>query len=421
MGFFDDFKEDLSQAVGEINAAGEEESSEKGIEGFPDTMGDGIQETLNLSEMIEKETEAVMDEAPAPELSFDFDAIPAEESAAAPEEIPEELPAEEPVEEEAILEEELPVEEPVQEEVLLEEELPIEEPVMEEELSAEEPVEEEAVLEKELPAEEPVEEEPVMEEELSVEEPVMEEELPAEEPVPEEELPVEEPAAEEAPIEEAAAEPEPEPEPIIAEAAMNMVMDNSFTETATEEETAFAEADNNDNKEYKEMKDDIINNELVFPELEDGPEADENGSVTAGMIINGDIISQGSLEVVGTVKGNINVRGKLNVSGTITGNSKAAEVFADSAKINGEIVSTGAVKVGQESVIIGNISATSAVIAGAVKGDIDVQGPFILDTSAIVMGDIKSKSVQINNGAVIEGHCSQCYADVSPTSFFDEL
>ena len=44
----------------------------------------------------------------------------------------------------------------------------------------------------------------------------------------------------------------------------------------------------------------------------------------------------------------------------------------------------------------------------------------ILDTSAIVMGNIKSKSVQINNGAVIEGMCSQCYADVNPTSFFDE-
>ena len=36
------------------------------------------------------------------------------------------------------------------------------------------------------------------------------------------------------------------------------------------------------------------------------------------------------------------------------------------------------------------------------------------------MGNIKSKSVQINNGAVIEGMCSQCYADVSPTSFFDD-
>ena len=55
-----------------------------------------------------------------------------------------------------------------------------------------------------------------------------------------------------------------------------------------------------------------------------------------------------------------------------------------------------------------------------VKGDIDVQGPVVLDSSAIVMGNIKSKSVQINNGAVIEGMCSQCYADVSPTSFFDD-
>lgn len=54
------------------------------------------------------------------------------------------------------------------------------------------------------------------------------------------------------------------------------------------------------------------------------------------------------------------------------------------------------------------------------KGDIDVQGPVILDSSAIVMGNIKSKSVQINNGAVIEGMCSQCYAEVSPTSFFDD-
>ena len=61
------------------------------------------------------------------------------------------------------------------------------------------------------------------------------------------------------------------------------------------------------------------------------------------------------------------------------------------------------------------------VIAGAVKGDIDVKGPVILDSSAIVMGDIKSKSVQINNGAVIEGMCSQCYAEVNPTSFFEEL
>ena len=68
--------------------------------------------------------------------------------------------------------------------------------------------------------------------------------------------------------------------------------------------------------------------------------------------------------------------------------------------------------------MVGNITATSAVIAGAVKGDIDVQGPVVVDTSAVIKGNIKSRSVQINNGAVIEGFCSQCYADVDMDSLF---
>lgn len=149
--------------------------------------------------------------------------------------------------------------------------------------------------------------------------------------------------------------------------------------------------------------------------------ADETATITEGMAINGDITSTGSLDLLGSITGNIVISGKLNVTGNIQGNSRASEIYADNARINGEVVSEGSVKIGQSSVIIGNISAMSAVIAGAVKGDIDVHGPVILDASAIVMGNIKSKSVQINNGAVIEGMCSQCYAEVNPTSFFDEL
>ena len=143
--------------------------------------------------------------------------------------------------------------------------------------------------------------------------------------------------------------------------------------------------------------------------------------ITSGMNITGDVTSSGNMDLIGNITGNIEILGKLNVTGGITGNSSAAEIYAESAQINGEVRSKGSVKIGQSSVVIGNIFATSAVIAGAVKGDIDVHGPVILDTSAIVMGNIKSKSVQINNGAVIEGMCSQCYADVSPTSFFNDV
>ncbi len=147
---------------------------------------------------------------------------------------------------------------------------------------------------------------------------------------------------------------------------------------------------------------------------------DETSVITTGMVVTGDINTEGSVDVAGTVNGNIDAYGKLNITGYINGDSKAAEIYAENAKINGQIISEGAVKIESSTVIIGNISASSAAIAGAVKGDIDVKGPVILDASAIVMGNIKSKSVQINNGAVIEGMCSQCYADVNPTSFFDD-
>ena len=179
-------------------------------------------------------------------------------------------------------------------------------------------------------------------------------------------------------------------------------------------EAMLKEKEETTKEEKKERKIDI---NAIFNQ----PYSDEVSNITAGMVINGDITSQGSLELVGAVHGNINVLGKMSITGVIEGNSQAAEIYAECAKITGEVRSLGTVKVGQETVIIGDIYATSAVIAGAVKGDIDVHGPVILDTTAIVMGNIKSKSVQINNGAVIEGMCSQCYADVNPSSFFDEI
>ena len=148
--------------------------------------------------------------------------------------------------------------------------------------------------------------------------------------------------------------------------------------------------------------------------------SDETAIITPGLVINGDVTSAGSIELLGKVEGNVTCKGKLIVSGTIKGNSSSSDFFADKANITGNVKCDGPAKIGSGSVIVGNLVATSAVIAGAIKGDIDVQGPVIIDTTAIVMGDIKSKLVQINNGAVIEGHCSQCYSDNSPKKFFGE-
>ncbi len=156
-------------------------------------------------------------------------------------------------------------------------------------------------------------------------------------------------------------------------------------------------------------------------ETEVGQERTEEAAVfTAGVRIKGDVESTGSVEVIGEIEGNITCLGKLVVSGKVTGDSQAEEVYANKATIEGNIESSGAVKIGAGTVIVGNIKGTSAVIAGAIKGDIDVHGPVIVDTSAVVMGNIKSRSVQINSGAVIEGFCSQCYSDINVKDFFGD-
>lgn len=199
------------------------------------------------------------------------------------------------------------------------------------------------------------------------------------------------------------------------EAVLQSEDDSDFGHNETEEDMQTE----NETVKNEETKGERKMEEQYFGENETA--SDEKSVITEGMTINGDVISKGSMDVLGNIVGNIDILGKLNVSGNIQGNSKAEEVYAENAKIVGEIHSLGSVKIGQSTVIIGDITASSAVIAGAIKGDIDVKGPVVLDTSAIVMGNIKSKSVQINNGAVVEGLCSQCYADVNPSAFFDEF
>lgn len=147
--------------------------------------------------------------------------------------------------------------------------------------------------------------------------------------------------------------------------------------------------------------------------------SDDTAYITKVTTIKGNIETDGGVDIIGTVEGNVTCGGKLIVGGLIKGNVDAGEVYANAAKIEGEITSSGSVKIGVGSVVVGNVNATSAVVAGAVNGDIDVHGPVIVDSTAVIMGNIKSRSVQINNGAVIEGFCSQCYSEIDVKSFFE--
>ena len=361
MSFFKDFKEDLSQAVNELMP--EEESVKEAVAAVPDEADESHTQSEDYSQLF---------------ASFD-----GPEGAADPEEAGEdeyEEVIEEVIEEVEEVDDDYDGDEEVIEEVIY----------VDEDGNPIEDIPDDAEIEE---VEEVVEEE--VEEVAEDEEPdyFAEEEAVEEEAV--EEVPEEEPVEEEVSYGDMmSALSSSEPEPSYDEGPINTVTTPIFEETPRE-------------APIKTIWDDTKNSASA-------------GCIIEGMTVNGNISCAGSLEVLGVVTGDLDVSGKLSIGGRVEGDSRADNIFVDGAKITGGLYSNSSVKVAEGSGVKGNIKAAAAVLAGAVKGDIDVQGPVVLDSTAVIVGNIKSKSIQINNGAIIEGSCSQCYSDVTASNYFDD-
>lgn len=215
-----------------------------------------------------------------------------------------------------------------------------------------------------------------------------------------------------------ALEPESEENPVEAEDLRSVNLNQDVQEALMMRENVSEEPEEQENMEENHMSEveaKIENQEQDINSILN----DDTTYITKGTTVKGNIETDGGIDIIGTVEGDVQCAGKLIVGGNIKGNIKAGEIYANAAKLEGDIVAEGSAKIGVGSVVVGNVSATSAVVAGAVNGDIDVQGPVIVDSTAVIMGNIKSRSVQINNGAVIEGFCSQCYSEIDVKSFFE--
>lgn len=140
--------------------------------------------------------------------------------------------------------------------------------------------------------------------------------------------------------------------------------------------------------------------------------------IPKGTVINGNITIEGKLEMYGEVNGDINSDSRVNVSGDVTGNIRANELYAADSFIVGQIACKQGAAVRENTVILGDIAAENLVVEGAVQGKIDIREGIIVGDKAILDSDIKAKTIQVNNGAVINGHCSLCYADTRLEDIF---
>lgn len=90
-----------------------------------------------------------------------------------------------------------------------------------------------------------------------------------------------------------------------------------------------------------------------------------------------------------SIKGDLKINGFVRIDGDIEGN----------------LSTDGNVIIGENARIKGNVNAKSAIIGGIILGDVFVKENIKLLSSSVVIGDILSRKIQIEEAALFQGHC----------------
>ena len=89
------------------------------------------------------------------------------------------------------------------------------------------------------------------------------------------------------------------------------------------------------------------------------------------------------------IKGNLTANGFIRIDGDL----------------DGDLTTDGAIIVGEKPRIKGNLVVKSAIIGGVVLGDVSATESVKLLSSSVVLGNIISKKVQMEENVVFQGHC----------------
>ena len=113
---------------------------------------------------------------------------------------------------------------------------------------------------------------------------------------------------------------------------------------------------------------------------------------------------------------NSNNKNVLNSDVEIKGNIKFAGEMTFDGKLEGEINSDGALNLGDNTVIKGNISAQSVIVRGKVTGNIVAREKIDIKGKAELFGDIKASRLSIEEGVTFVGKTEVNPNKLAPTA-----
>ncbi len=130
--------------------------------------------------------------------------------------------------------------------------------------------------------------------------------------------------------------------------------------------------------------------------------------IPEGVIIEGSLTSSSDTDIGGRIDGNITVEGRLNLgpSALISGNIRAGSCKIEGL-VEGKVECTEDLELGPTGRLNADILAGKRIyLAGQVYGNVTTPGILRLAATSRVEGDIRTRSIMVEEGATLNGQCT---------------
>ena len=99
----------------------------------------------------------------------------------------------------------------------------------------------------------------------------------------------------------------------------------------------------------------------------------------------------------------------------ITGDIESMGDFRIEGNITGTVKAKGKIVIGESGSVDGQLFCTNADISGNMKGKLEVADSMVLRASSKFSGDVKTKKIAIETGAIFSGSCEMIRVPVVET------
>ncbi|APS00699.1 bactofilin family protein [Pajaroellobacter abortibovis] len=94
----------------------------------------------------------------------------------------------------------------------------------------------------------------------------------------------------------------------------------------------------------------------------------------------------------------------IDVGTHVRGKILGASNLAIAGALEGEVSIQGELKIEPSGIAAANLNADRIIVCGAVKGDLQANDAIILENGARIVGDLRAPSITITQGALVRGH-----------------